>query len=108
MAQPCANAGHVLPKHPATMSLSGSAEIAIFALSHRLCSRLRSGRKVLLGAAGAMGLAVAARLGQGAPVISFGVLSMLLGSALCIWLSEKFAGWQSKFTYSDYDHTAKG
>ena len=70
--------------------------------------QLRSGRKVLLGAAAAMGLAVAARLGQGSPVISFGVLSMLLGSALFIWLSEKFAGWQSKFTYSDYDHTAKG
>ena len=70
--------------------------------------RLQSGRKLLLGAAAALGLAVAARLGQGAPVISWGVLSMLLGSCLCIWLSEKFAGWQSKFTYSDYDHTAKG
>ena len=84
------------------------AGIAICVLFVQALQQLRSGRKVLLGAAAALGLAVAARLGQGSPFISFGMLSMLLGSALCIWLSEKFAGWQSKFTYADYDHTAKG
>lgn len=70
--------------------------------------QLQSGRKVLLGAAASLGLATAARLGQGAHLISVGVLSLILGALLCLWLSEKFAGWQSKFLYSDYDHTAKG
>ncbi len=70
--------------------------------------QLQSGRKVLLGAAAVLGLAIAARLGQGAHLISVGVLSLILGTLLCLWLSEKFAGWQSKFLYSDYDHTAKG
>lgn len=70
--------------------------------------QLQSGRKLLLGTAAALGLATAARLGQGAHLISVGVLSLTLGALLCLWLSEKFAGWQSKFTYSDYDHTAKG
>ena len=44
----------------------------------------------------------------GRALISIGVLSLTLGALLCLWLSEKFAGWQSKFLYSDYDHTAKG
>ncbi len=70
--------------------------------------QLQSGRKALLGAAVALGLATAARLGQGAHLISVAVLSLTLGALLCLWLSEKFARWQSKFTYSDYDHTAKG
>ena len=70
--------------------------------------QLQSGRKVLLGAAATLGLATAARLGQGAHLVSVGVLSLILGALLCLWLSEKFAGWQSKFLYSDYDHTAKG
>ncbi len=70
--------------------------------------QLQTGRKVLLGAAAILGLATAARLGQGAHLISVGMLSLILGALLCLWLSEKFAGWQSKFLYSDYDHTAKG
>jgi hypothetical protein len=63
---------------------------------------------VLVGAAAALGLALAARLGNGAPLVSFGVLGTLAAALLCMWLSEKFAGWQSKFTFSDYDHTARG
>ena len=70
--------------------------------------QLQTGRKVLLGAAAALVLALAARLGHGAPLVSFGVLSMLAAALLSVWLSEKFAGWQSKFTFSDYDHTARG
>lgn len=70
--------------------------------------QLQAGRKLLLGAAAALGLATAARLGQGSALISVGVLFLVLGGLLCLWVSEKFAGWQSKFTFSDYDHTARG
>ena len=70
--------------------------------------QLQTGRKVLLGAAAALGLALAARLGHGAQLMSFGVPGTLAAVLLCVGLSEKFAGWQSKFTFSDYDHTARG
>ncbi len=36
------------------------------------------------------------------------VLNLKTGAPLCLWLSDSFAGWQSKFIYIDSDHVAKG
>jgi hypothetical protein len=88
-------------------SLRGS-QLNRFAPRLQALQQLQAGRKLLLSTAAALGLALAARLGRGAPTVSFGAVGMLAAAALCVWLSEKFAGWQSKFTFSDYDHTARG
>ncbi|EIE23217.1 Rieske-domain-containing protein [Coccomyxa subellipsoidea C-169] len=69
--------------------------------------QLRTGRKQLLGLAAALLLAAAAQLGRGAPPISVAAAAPVLGALASVWLSEKFAGWQAKFVYSDYDHTAR-
>ncbi len=69
--------------------------------------QLRTGRKLLLGLAAALLLAAAAQLGRGAPPISVAAAAPVLGALASVWLSEKFAGWQAKFVYSDYDHTAR-
>ncbi len=62
---------------------------------------------MLLGLAAALLLAAAAQLGRGVPVISFAAVGPVLGALASVWLSEKFAGWEAKFVYSDYDHTAR-
>jgi hypothetical protein len=69
--------------------------------------QLCTGRKVLLGLAAALLLAAAAQLGRGASPISVAAVAPVLGALASVWLSEKFAGWQAKFVYSDYDHTAR-
>lgn len=71
-------------------------------------AQLQSGRKLLLGLAAALLLVAAVQLGRGTAPVSVATLGPLLGCLASVWLSEKFAGWQAKFMYSDYDHTARG
>ncbi|CAL8465289.1 g4824 [Coccomyxa elongata] len=70
-------------------------------------SQLRTGRKLLLGLAAALLLVAAAQLSRGAPPVSVGAALPVVGALASVWLSEKFAGWQAKFLYTDYDHTAR-
>ena len=71
-------------------------------------NQLQAGRKLLLGLAAALLLWSAAQLGRGAPPISLAAATSVLAALASVWLSEKFAAWQAKFLYSNYDHTARG
>ena len=77
-------------------------------VSVQALNQLRAGRKLLLGLAAALLLVSAAQLGRGAPPISLAAATPVLVALASVWLSEKFAVWQAKFLYSDYDHTARG